>query len=123
MCSHCLFSVFDNSGTSCYHVVVCYRHQPCNKVITTCSRLVVCFHLCVDHSLDLLFLNTCRNFWAENGRTYHEDDDVDDDPVVIGNHGNKKRSSSTKVNWKTNGGESRDINTLVEVQLNKVSNL
>ncbi|CAB4005705.1 autophagy-related 2 homolog B isoform X1 [Paramuricea clavata] len=61
-----------------------------------------------------------RKFWAENGRTFHEDDDVDDDPVVIGNHGNKKRSSSTKVNWKTNGGESRDINTLVEVQLNKV---
>ncbi|XP_028410274.1 autophagy-related protein 2 homolog B-like [Dendronephthya gigantea] len=57
---------------------------------------------------------------TDNDREYHEDDNVDDDPVVIGNHGNRKRSSSTRINWKTNGGESRDLNTLVEVQLNKV---
>ena len=71
-----------------------------------------------------LFLNTYRSAShsrGENGRMFHEDDDVDDDPVVIGNHGNRKKISSAKVNWKTNGGESRDLNTLVEVQLNKVS--
>lgn len=51
----------------------------------------------------------------------HRDDNVDDDPVVIGNHSNRKKSSVMKVNWKTNGGESRDISTLVEVHLSKVS--
>ena len=60
---------------------------------------------------------------TENGRTFFGDDDVDDDPVVIGNHSNKKKPSSTKVNWKTTAGESRDLNTLVEVQLSKVSGL
>ena len=62
----------------------------------------------------------CARHATENGRTFYEDDDVDDDPVVIGNHSNKK-TSCTKVNWKTTAGESRDLNTLVEVQLSKVS--
>ena len=60
---------------------------------------------------------------TENGRTFCGDDDVDDDPVVIGNHSDKKKPSSTKVNWKTTAGASRDFNTLVEVQLSKVSEL
>ena len=60
---------------------------------------------------------------ADNGHECHDDNDLVDDPVVIGNHGNRKRNSSTRINWKTNAGESRDFNTLVEVQLNKVSNI
>ena len=70
-----------------------------------------------------LRVEMCRNSPYSRGENgpFHDDDDVYDDPVVIGSHGNKKKTSRTKVNWKTNGGESRDLNTLVEVQLNKVS--
>ena len=47
---------------------------------------------------------------------------MDDDPVVISTGGGNlsRKPSQNRMGWKTNPGVSRDMNTLVEVQLSKV---